>query len=57
MTWHDVSAILAIIALGSGALVVLFFTDINVIDFGFGILLGIGLYSVFWRWRYGYWPD
>lgn len=33
------------------------FADVNAIDFTFGFFLGVTLYSLHWRWKYGHWPD
>ncbi len=29
----------------------------HVIDVAYGFFLGVALYSLHWRWRYGHWPD
>lgn len=30
---------------------------LSIPSMAFGIVLAIALYSLFWRWRYGFWPD
>ncbi len=56
MKWHlaifAIIVILAALALGT-----MYFVGVNVIDYALGFISGIGLYSVFWHWRYGFWPD
>ena len=35
----------------------MFYSGLSIYDTGAGFVLGIALYSLFWRWRYGFWPD
>ena len=45
--------IVLLAALGLGTL----FFLVSVIDYALGFFTGVALYALFWRWRYGFWPD
>ena len=56
MKWH--LAIFAIIVLLAALILgTIHFAGVSVIDYALGFISGIALYSLFWRWRYGFWPD
>lgn len=56
MKWHlaifTIIAVLVTLALGT-----MYFINVDVMDYALGFISGIALYSLFWRWRYGFWPD
>ena len=33
------------------------YLDPSIPSMAFGFILGVAFYSLFWRWRYGHWPD
>lgn len=47
----------AICLLAGLVLYALYFVDVSLVDYALGFFSGIALYSLFWRWRYGFWPD
>lgn len=56
MDWH-LAIFATIVILAALALGTVYFLDIVIIDYALGFISGISLYSIFWRWRYGFWPD
>lgn len=43
--------LVAILAIGA------FYIEFSIPSMAFGLVLGVALFSLHWRWRYGYWPD
>ena len=41
----------------SAAILLWYFLDLSAANMGAGFILGVSLYSLYWRWRYGFWPD
>ena len=56
MKWH-LGIFAIIVMLAALALGTMYMAGVSPFDYVLGFFTGVGLYSLFWRWRYGFWPD
>lgn len=57
MSRSDVLAVLALLVMAVTTLAIMLGGSVRIADFCMGFLSGIAIYSCYWRWKYGHWPD